>query len=364
ETYRLKVLPGKKYLLRIINAALNAEQFFRIAGHRLTVVAVDATYTNPYDTDVVVITPGQTVDVLLTTDQLPRRYYMAAHPYSSATGLVFANTTTRALLVYNDGDDDDKAALMPSLPAFNDTPTAHEFYSNITSKVGARFWVPVPKEVDYRMLITIGLGLSACDLPGNQTCVAPFGMKLSASMNNVSFQFPSKLSMLEAFHGNVEGIYTADFPDAPPTVFDYTNTSLSLDRSLVTTTKSTKVKKLRFNSTVEVVFQNTALLSSENHPMHLHGFNFHVLAQGFGNYDPATDREKFNFVNPQIRNTIGVPVGGWAVVRFQANNPGIWFVHCHLDVHASLGFAMAFEVENGPTPETTLPPPPRDLPRC
>jgi len=37
---------------------------------------------------------------------------------------------------------------------------------------------------------------------------------------------------------------------------------------------------------------------------------------------------------------------------------------CHLDVHLPFGLATAFVVENGPTPESTLPPPPVDLPQC
>ena len=41
---------------------------------------------------------------------------------------------------------------------------------------------------------------------------------------------------------------------------------------------------------------------------------------------------------------------------------GLWFVHCHVEDHLMWGLSMAFEVENGPTPETMLPPPPPDLP--
>ncbi|KAI8016680.1 Laccase-8 [Camellia lanceoleosa] len=129
------------------------------------------------------------------------------------------------------------------------------------------------------------------------------------------------------------------------------------------TSKSTKVKKLKFNSTVEMVLQNTASLGVESHPMHLHGFDFHVLAQGFGNYDPINDPKKFNLVNPQARNTIVVPAGGWIVVRFQANNPGVWLMNCHMDIHVPWGLSMAFAVENMPTPSTMLPPPLGDLPK-
>ncbi|XP_022857075.1 laccase-7-like [Olea europaea var. sylvestris] len=361
-TYRLNVERGKTYLLRIINAALNNQLFFKIADHKMTVVAVDAAYTNPYVTDVVVTGPGQTTDVLLETDQPPALYYMAANPYASAAGVPFDNTTTTGIIVYNGATQ--STPKMPILPAFNDTPTAHKFFSNLTGLVTGPFWAPVPQEVDERMFITVGLGLVACGSPGNTSCPGPLGQRFAASMNNVSFQFPNKLSMLEAFFNNVGGVYTTDFPSTPPVRFDYTNPNNSLNRAIIMTTKSTKVKKVKYNSTVEIVMQNTALIGIENHPIHLHGFNFYVLAQGFGNFNRTRDSKKFNFVNPQERNTIGVPVGGWAVVRFRANNPGVWLMHCHLDVHLPWGLATAIVVENGPTSSTRLPPPPPDLPKC
>ncbi|KAH7866590.1 hypothetical protein Vadar_022370 [Vaccinium darrowii] len=319
DTYKLKVVPGETYLLRIINAALNNQIFFKIASHTMTVVAVDASYTDPMLTDTVVITPGQSVDVLLTADQPLASYYMAAHAYDSL-GAEFDETTTTGIIMYENATTS-SAPLMPTLPAYNDTSLAFHFYSNLTSLVNAPHWVPVPLEVDKHMYVTIGLGLTPCE--ANNTCGAPFGLAFAACMNNESFELPTKLSMLEAsFYNMTTGIYTTDFPSSPPVVFDYTNTSLYLDKSLIMTSRSTKVTKLKFNTTVQIVFQNTALVSKENHPVHLHGYNFYVLAQGFGNYDPLIGPTMFNLVNPQKRNTLGVPVGGWAVIRFTANNPG------------------------------------------
>ncbi|KAE8686976.1 Laccase-5 [Hibiscus syriacus] len=363
QMYKLKVVRGKTYLLRIINAALDNQLFYKIANHKMTVVAVDACYTNRYVTDVVAIAPGQTVDVLLTADQPLGSYYMAARAYASAFGIVpFDNSTTRGVIVY-DGAASSTTPVVPVLPAFNDTPTAHKFYSNLTSLAGGPHCDPVPVKVDHKMFVTIGLALEIC--PSNTTCQGPFNVtKLSAAMNNQSFVPPTGLSMLQAFFFNVGGVYTTDFPARPPVQFDYTNASINSNLSLLFAPKGTKTTKLKFNSTVEMVLQNTAILGAENHPMHLHGFDFHVLAQGFGNYNPATDTNKFNLFDPQRRNTIAVPVGGWAVIRFVANNPGVWFMHCHLDAHLPIGLATAFVVENGPTPATTLPPPPADLPLC
>ncbi|KAK4748230.1 hypothetical protein SAY87_014816 [Trapa incisa] len=364
HTYKLKVRPGKTYLLRMINAALNNQLFFKIADHKLKVVAVDASYTNPYVTDVIVLSPGQTADVLLTADQIPGSYYMAGRNYFNAENvpLPFDNTTTTGILLYKGTASlPGTTPKMPLLPAFNDTPTAHKFSSSLTSLVGAPHWIPVPAEVDEKMFMTISLGLSPCG--GRATCQGPNGLRFSASMNNVSFQAPTGRSLLEAAFFGLKGFFTTDFPDTPPLAFDYTNRSLA-QSPLGFVLKGTRVKKLKYNATVEIVLQNTAFIGVENHPMHLHGFNFHVLAQGFGNFNPANDRKKFNFVNPVIRNTIGVPVGGWAVIRFQANNPGVWMFHCHLDVHLPWGLATVFVVEDGPTPSSTLPPPPADLPKC
>ncbi|KHN12945.1 laccase-7-like [Glycine soja] len=361
QTYQLQVKHGETYLLRIINAALNAQHFFKIANHTFTVVAIDASYTQPYNTDVIILAPGQTVDAIITTNQTLGSYYMAFTPYHSAPGVSINNNITRGVVIYENATS--ASPVMPDLPAQTDTPTAHKFYTNITGLAGGPHWVPVSLNVDQHMLITFGIGLDHCPELDPEGCGGR-NFRLSASMNNESFVLPKGLSMMEAFFRNVSGVYTRDFPDNPPFVFNYTDPTLETNGTdIAFAPKSTKVKPLTFNSTVQVVLQNTAILARENHPIHLHSFNFHVLAQGFGNYDSNVDESKFNLDNPQIRNTISVPVGGWAVIRFQANNPGIWLVHCHLETHLPWGLAMAFEVENGPEP-WVLPPPPADLPQC
>nr|XP_029153717.1 laccase-7 isoform X2 [Arachis hypogaea] len=363
ETYKMNVTQGKTYLLRMMNAALDSHFFFKLANHSFTVVAVDASYTVPYHTDILVIAPGQTVDALFTANQSNGSYYMAASPYNVGVP-AFDKTTTRGIVVYgNDENETTTPPVMPVLPVVNDTATAFTFYSNLTSLVGAPHWVPVPLNVDERMFITVGLGLEHC--PEGASCSGPNGEKYSASMNNESFVLPKgrRFSMLEAFYYNMSGVFTTDFPDHP-VWFDFTNESLSDDVAIMYAPKSTKAKRLKFNSTVEIVYQNTALLYEINHPMHIHGYSFYVLAQGFGDFNPRLDQAKYNLINPQIRNTIAVSAGGWAVIRFQANNPGVWFVHCHVDDHLEWGLDMTFEVENGPTPSTSLPPPPIDMPEC
>ncbi|KAL5198693.1 hypothetical protein ABZP36_002205 [Zizania latifolia] len=361
QMHQLSVAHGKTYLLRLVNAALNYQLFFKVAGHAFTVVAADACYTDPYDTDVIVIAPGQTVDALMHAGAAPGRYYVAAQVYQSIANATYS-ATARALLRYEDEEDaaaPAEAMIMPSMPALNDSETAQGFYGGLTGLL----WdgkPTVPRRVDTRMLVTYGMGIAPC-APAQTLCNRTRG-SLAASMNNVSFVLPEAMSLLEAARSGSPGVYTRDFPVRPPVMFDFTSTATA--RSLVWTSKGTRVKALRFNETVEVVLQNTAVLGTENHPLHLHGFNFHVIAQGGGNFHRRRATRSYNLVNPQQRNTVAVPAGGWAVIRFTANNPGVWLMHCHLEAHLPFGLAMAFEVDDGPTPDTMLPPPPPDYPPC
>lgn len=46
--------------------------------------------------------------------------------------------------------------------------------------------------------------------------------------------------------------------------------------------------------------------------------------------------------SPTIRDTVTVPAEGYLVIRFKANNPGVWFFHCHVDWHIPAGLASTF----------------------
>lgn len=61
--------PKKTYLLRIINAAMNSDYYFRVAGHKVIVVGADGNYLEPFRTKLLALTPGQTTDVLLITSK-------------------------------------------------------------------------------------------------------------------------------------------------------------------------------------------------------------------------------------------------------------------------------------------------------
>ncbi|GLJ32504.1 hypothetical protein SUGI_0654060 [Cryptomeria japonica] len=354
DTSRILVRRGKTYLIRMVNAAMNHAFFVKIAEHKLKVVAVDALYTKPYTTDQVLIQPGQTMDVLITTSKPSGLFYMAIRVYSSQTrGGRFINTTTTAILEYTGSIN--YVPLMPALPPFDDTQFAFKFSTDQKSLRSS-----VPQRVDEEMVITEGFGLLTCP---NRSCEGFMGGRAVGSFNNISFLLPN-IDILQAYYHGIDGVFTRDFPENPPLIFNYTQQNPPLPMSFWEPELGTKVKVLKFNSKVQIVFQNTGILTVENHPLHLHGHDFYVVGQGFGNYNPRTHPAHFNLKDPQKLNTVGVPTGGWAAIRFTANNPGVWLMHCHFESHTALGFEMVFIVEDGAGSFNSLPPPPPGLPHC
>ncbi|KAJ8484760.1 hypothetical protein OPV22_017245 [Ensete ventricosum] len=90
-----------------------------------------------------------------------------------------------------------------------------------------------------------------------------------------------------------------------------------------------------------------------------------MIGRGIRNYDPKASPSKFNLVDPVERNIIGVPSDRWIAIRFsRANNPSIWFLHCHLEMHTTWGLKMTFLVDNGESPNETILPTPKDLLAC
>ncbi|KAF4520466.1 hypothetical protein B566_EDAN004717 [Ephemera danica] len=104
------------------------------------------------------------------------------------------------------------------------------------------------------------------------------------------------------------------------------------------------------------------------HPFHLHGYSFQVVAMEQG-------KEKFSVKEVQTRNeaglikkyfdgpvkdTVVVPIKGFVIFRFVANNPGYWLLHCHVSAHVSMGMALVLKVGQ----HSEMLKPPANFPTC
>jgi FtsP/CotA-like multicopper oxidase with cupredoxin domain len=96
------------------------------------------------------------------------------------------------------------------------------------------------------------------------------------------------------------------------------------------------IELLQANAWVFLVIQNT---NSVAHPIHLHGHDFYVLAQSTGIY---TTSSTISTNNPPRRDVAMLPGSGYMVIAFLTDNPGAWLLHCHIGLHAAMGFALQF----------------------
>ncbi|CAF1920600.1 hypothetical protein HID58_049350 [Brassica napus] len=360
DTFEFMVEKSKTYRIRMVNAAMNLILFFAIAKHNLTVVAADGHYTKPINATYITISPGQTLDLLLHADQNPKStYYMAARAYHSNLNISFNNSTTIGILCYNSSSKtktSSSSKRYPNLPYYNDTSAAFAFFTNITSLYSGQ----VPVKISRRIISTVSINLLMCP---NNSCEGPNGSRLAASMNNISFVTPSHVDILKAYYYHIKGVYGTRFPEFPPLVFNFTADDQPL--FLQTPRLATEVKILKFGESVEIVLQGTSLVGGGiDHPMHLHGFSFYMVGVGFGNYNVTEAPSNYNLKDPPYKNTATVPRNGWVAIRFIADNPGVWFMHCHFDRHLTWGMKVVFIVKNGRGLNQQILPPPPDLPPC
>jgi hypothetical protein len=95
-----------------------------------------------------------------------------------------------------------------------------------------------------------------------------------------------------------------------------------------------KYLTIQQNEVVRVTLDNQSMM---RHPIHLHGHFFRVL-NGQGDYAP-------NF------HTVDVAPGQQITIEFWANEPGLWFFHCHNLFHMEMGMARLFKYKGFEIPE-------------
>ncbi|KAH9048017.1 laccase [Lactarius deliciosus] len=107
------------------------------------------------------------------------------------------------------------------------------------------------------------------------------------------------------------------------------------------------IRLLGGNKSVEVSIPAGA--PGAPHPIHLHGHAFHVVR--------SAGSESYNFIDPVVRDVVSMGNGNDNVtIRFFTDNPGPWFLHCHIDWHLENGFAVVF-AEDVPAVSSVVHPP-------
>jgi plastocyanin len=72
------------------------------------------------------------------------------------------------------------------------------------------------------------------------------------------------------------------------------------------------------------------------HPFHIHGHSFRIVATDGNPVPPAAQWTK---------DTVFIAPGERYDLEFDANNPGVWMVHCHIENHADNGMMTVIQYE-------------------
>lgn len=306
---QFNVKPNTTYLLRIINTADFIAQYFYIEGHNFTIVEVDGVYTEPTEADTLYIHVAQRYSVLLTTAASTESNYKIVTVadqdlMDTVPSTLQLNNTN--WLVLNSSAPLDQAVM--TVETSDDLLPFDDFNLIPSDRM------PLLPEPDIQINVTVYM----------VNLMTGFNY---AELNNITYTAPK-----------VPTLYTAlsagDLRTEEIVYGEYTHPVV-----------------LGHNQVVEIILNNG---DGGTHPFHLHGHNFQVInrepAYGpdFNSYldgDPIgydannhTDFPAF----PIRRDVVVLPPQGFVVLRFVADNPGIWAFHCHIDWHMASGLAMTF----------------------
>ncbi|PQE11037.1 putative Laccase-2 protein [Rutstroemia sp. NJR-2017a BVV2] len=290
KKFELEFVSGTKYLLRLINVAVDGHFEFAIDGHKLTVVATDLVPIVPYETDTLLISIGQRYDVIVEANQPSGDYWLRGNWGTACS-------------------TNDNAANMTGIVRYDSSSTADPTSTPSTVR-GTCADEPVASLVPHLKLDV-----------GNYSIVEE-GLSF-AFTNYFTWTINGSSLLLDWANPTTLKIFNNE------TVFPTPYNVVALEPDAAND-----------DWVVYVIEDNTGF--GLNHPIHLHGHDFWVIAQEQDVFDPVTSPSKFNLVNAPRRDVASLPGNGYLAIAFKLDNPGSWLLHCHIAWHASEGLAMQF----------------------
>lgn len=280
---------GTSYRLRLVNAAVDTHWKFSIDNHTLEVIAMDLVPITPYNTTVLDIGMGQRYDVVIRTSgmsDIADNFWLRAIPQEACSD--------------NDNSDDIRG-IISYASVSTPTTTAYSYTDSCADEDVSDLVPYVSKTVDTKTW-NIGEDVTVGTNTDNL-----FRWYLNDTTMAVEWDDPS---LLQIYNG--------------ATTWDTDDAVVSLSGA---------------DEWAYVVIETTTAVP---HPIHLHGFDFYILAQGTGTYSSSVTLSRDN---PPRRDTAMLLSSGYLVLAFQTDNPGAWLMHCHIGWHTSEGFAMQWIVQ-------------------
>ncbi|KAF2438184.1 multicopper oxidase [Karstenula rhodostoma CBS 690.94] len=295
---RFTLKRGERYLVRIVSFAGLVCGQFHIADHTLTVVAIDGVPVHPAVTDTIGICAGQSYDFIVVGNQYERAAnYILKMTTDMLTGTIPSNQM-RALIGSISLEDN------ASFSSKN-RPHDYEGVSHVRSHLRSN-WT-AQGMLDDAILLPLD----------NEPLFKNVTHRINFRTNQVYYEgIGTRIGI---------GMQPYTEPRLPTLQSALTTGKLALDWTTYGPGVSPYV--VRHNAVVEIYMENPQVWP---HPMHLHGHSFQIAGRGLGSWDGD---ENSLYKTPARRNNIVIPPSGWFLIRFRADNPGVWFFHCHIDLH-------------------------------
>ncbi|KAI4176638.1 MAG: hypothetical protein LQ343_000929 [Gyalolechia ehrenbergii] len=287
QNLNVNVEPGKTYMFRIVNMAAFAAQYLWFEGHTMQIVEVDGIYTEPAEAEMIYLTAAQRYSVLITSK----------------------NDTASNFAIVGSMDQD----LFDAIPAnLNPNVTGWLVYDKTAP-------LPAPALIDSFE-------------PFDDFTLVPYDRQPLFDKVDYSFNLDMKMDNLGdgANYAFFNGLtYVA--PKVPTLYSALTSGNLATNPA--TYGKNTNPFVLEKNRIVEIVLNN---MDPGKHPFHLHGHAFQAVFRSAEEAGMYAGNETLSEI-PMRRDTITVNPNGNIVLRFRADNPGIWLFHCHIEWHIASG---------------------------
>nr|AID59411.1 laccase 3 precursor [Cerrena sp. HYB07] len=293
----ISVESGKRYRFRLVSLSCDPNFTFTIDNHTMTVIEVDGVNHEALATDEITIYAGQRYSFVLNANQTVDNYWIRANPNLGTTG--FANGINSAILRYSGADE-----VEPTTTQTDATAALAETALVPLENPGAPGTAEVGG-VDYALNLAFAFNGSA----------------LQFTVNGVTFVPPTVPALLQIMSG------ASSVADLLP---------------------SGSVFSLPSNATIELSMPGGVV--GGGHPLHLHGHVFDVVR--------SAGSDTYNYANPPRRDVVNIGTTGDNVtIRFTTDNPGPWFLHCHIDWHLEAGFALIFaeDFDNTVSANTNIP---------
>ncbi|KAG0092199.1 hypothetical protein BGZ93_005354 [Podila epicladia] len=297
-------LPNRRYRLRIINAGAAAPFLFSVDQHQLQVIEADGTNLNPILVDSVPVNNGQRYSVILTTNQEPKNYWMRAE---FGLACMPKPTNLDPIILAEVRYQGAGAAEPTSVGRFVPDPNSKEPQINPA-------FAEACKDLDLFQLHPLQ------PIPILEPISKSIQVRTSFKMNETD-------NIVRGYLNDIT--YAAD--PWNPTLMQNLKDVVQYDVAQHVMTIDKR------DSIVQIILDNSLV---GQHPFHLHGHVFQVVAQGEGLYEEG--KSQLSAVNPIRRDTVTVPRKGYTVIRFKADNPGVWALHCHIEWHVTTGLVMQF----------------------